>query len=233
MTLTVHHLGISQSERVVFLCEELGIDYELKKYDRSPLFAPPEYKALHPLGAAPVIQDGDVTLAESGACVDYILQTRGEGRFTIAPGEKNHSEYLFWFHFANGTLQPNLMRNMTLKLAGLGTDNENLKRHLERQKEIFNFIDKRLSKVPFLAGDQFTAADIMNFCCLTTMRCYMPIDLSPYPNILAYLKRIAARDGYRRAMRKGDADLNIEQLIGAPPPPAQKGLAAILQARRR
>lgn len=97
MTLIVHHLGVSQSDRIVWLCEELGIDYELKKYDRSPYLAPAEYSALHPLGAAPVIEDGNVKLAESGACVEYIAQTHGKGRFIIAPGQKNYADYLYWF----------------------------------------------------------------------------------------------------------------------------------------
>lgn len=97
MTLTVHHLGVSQSDRVVWLCEELGIDYVLKKYDRSPIMAPAEYKALHPLGSAPVIEDGDAKIAESGACVEYILQTYGKGQLTPERGHKDYPEYLYWF----------------------------------------------------------------------------------------------------------------------------------------
>lgn len=97
MTLTVHHLGVSQSDRVVWLCEELGIEYDLKKYDRSPIMAPAEYKALHPLGSAPVIEDGNVKLAESGACVEYILKTYGDGRLTPEPGHEDYPEYLYWF----------------------------------------------------------------------------------------------------------------------------------------
>ncbi|KAI4866029.1 glutathione S-transferase [Hypoxylon rubiginosum] len=233
MTLTVHHLGVSQSDRVVWLCEELGIEYDLKKYDRSPIMAPAEYKALHPLGSAPVIEDGNVKLAESGACVEYILKTYGDGRLTPEPGHEDYPEYLYWFHFANGTLQPGLVKIMVLSTAGLGESNENVKRHYVRQRQLLEFMDQRLSKVPWLAGNQFTAADIMNVCILTTMRCFMPYDLGPYPNILAYLGRIAARDGYRRAVQKGDADLDVEKLTGAAPPPMQRGLAAALQARGR
>lgn len=97
MTITVHHLGISQSERVVWACEELGLEYELVRYERSPFLPPPEYKLLHPLGAAPVITDGDLTLAESAACVEYLCQTYGGGRFIVAPGEKNYVDFLYWF----------------------------------------------------------------------------------------------------------------------------------------
>ncbi|KAI0382327.1 glutathione S-transferase [Hypomontagnella monticulosa] len=233
MTLTIHHLGISQSERIVWLCEELGVDYELKKYERSPIMAPAEYKALHPIGSAPVIEDGDVKLAESGACVEYILQTKGNGKLIIAPGEKNYPEYLYWLHFGNGTLQPALVITMTLSFAGLSEDLEIVSRNNARQNHILACMDERLSTVPWLAGDQFTAADIMSVFSLTTMRTFRQYDLSPFPNILAYLKRVAARDGYKRALQKADPDLVIEQLIGGPPPPMAKPLAARILAAQQ
>ncbi|KAI1407718.1 glutathione S-transferase [Hypoxylon sp. FL1857] len=233
MTLTVHHLGVSQSDRVVWLCEELGINYELKKYDRSPIFAPPEYKALHPLGSAPVIEDGSLKIAESGACVEYILQTHGNGKFGVIPGHKDYAEYLYWFHFANGTLQPALLLNLSLSRTGLGEGHDMIKRYDARRKQILEFMDQRLSKVLWLAGEQFTAADIMNVCCLTTMRCFIQYNLGAYPNILTYLKRIAARDGYRRAMEKGDPNLDVDKLIGAAPPPFYKPAGGALQARGR
>lgn len=97
MVLTVHHLGISQSERIVWLCEALGIQYNLKVYKRAPLFSPPEYSALHPIGAAPVIEDGDVKIAESEACVEYIVNIYGGGKLTVKPGAKNYPEYLYWY----------------------------------------------------------------------------------------------------------------------------------------
>jgi glutathione S-transferase len=102
--LTVHHLGISQSERIVWLCEELEIPYRLERYDREGGRgrAPAAYKALHPAGTAPVITDGDVVLAESGAIVEYIIQEHGNGRLSVAKGQPNFADYLFWFHFANG-----------------------------------------------------------------------------------------------------------------------------------
>ena len=89
MVLTVHHLGHSQSDRIVWLCEELSLDYKLEKYDRSPLLSPPKYLALHPIGAAPVIEDGDVKIAESMACLEYIINIHGNKRLTIQPGAKN------------------------------------------------------------------------------------------------------------------------------------------------
>lgn len=97
MGLTVHHLQVSQSERIVWLCEALGIDYDLKLYQRHPYLSPPEYLALHPLGAAPVItDDGGVLLAESEACVEYIIHVHGGGRLTVKPGEKNYADSLYW-----------------------------------------------------------------------------------------------------------------------------------------
>ncbi|RWA13155.1 hypothetical protein EKO27_g1941 [Xylaria grammica] len=224
MTLIVHHLGISQSDRIVWLCEELGLDYELKKYNRSPLLAPPEFKALHPVGAAPVIEDGSVKLAESGACVEYIAQTYGKGQFTIAPGHKDYADYLYWFHFANASFQSALMRDLAVKSVGgtgdgTGRSGDIIKRFKEKFSAMLTMINDRLAKVPWLAGEQFTTADVMLVCSLTTMRCFNPYDLGEYEHILAYLARVSARDGYRRAMKKGDPELDITLLIGATSPP--------------
>ncbi|KAI1369731.1 putative glutathione S-transferase [Xylaria arbuscula] len=224
MTLIVHHLGISQSDRVVWLCEELGIEYELKKYNRAPLLAPPDFKKLHPLGSAPVIEDGDVKLAESGACVEYIAQIHGKGRFIISPGHKDYAQYLYWFHFANASLQSALMRDLALKAVGGASDGQGkssaiVERFNEKFSLMLSMMDERLSTVPWLAGDSFSAADIMVVCCLTTMRCFSPYDLGEYENILAYLARVSARDGYRQARQKGDPELDIALLAGAAPPP--------------
>jgi glutathione S-transferase len=207
--LTVHHLGKSQSERIVWLCEELAIPYELKRYNRDPvtMLAPPEYKALHPIGAAPVINDGPLTLAESGAIVEYIIAKYGDGRLALASNHPDYANYLYWFHFANGTFQPSMGRNMILRWLRLAEDNPVLVAMKERLDRALNAIEHRLSKVTFFAGREFTAADIMMVFSLTTMRHFLPLDLAPYPNLLAYLQRIGARDAYQRAMRKGDPDL--------------------------
>lgn len=195
--------------------------------------APPEFKALHPVGSAPVIQDGDVTLAETGACAEYIIQTKGNGKLIVAPGEKNYPEYLYWLHFGNGTLQPAIVLCMSLSFAGLSEDLELVSRNNARTNHILACMDRRLSAVPYLAGEEFTAADIMNVFSLTTMRTFRQYSLSAFPNILAYLKRVTARDGYKRAMQKADPDLVIEELIGAPPPPLAKPLAARFQAAQQ
>jgi glutathione S-transferase len=207
--LTVHHLGKSQSERIVWLCEELGIPYELKVYDRHPVtrLAQPDYKVLHPIGAAPVITDGDVVLAESAAIIDYIVAKYGSGRLVLASDHPDFAQFLYWFHFANGTLQPALGRNMILGRLNLPGDNPMLLAMKSRLKLALDLVEARLGKVDYFAGREFTTADIMIVFSLTTMRLFLPFDLAPYPAILAYLQRIGRRDAYQRAMRKGDPDL--------------------------
>lgn len=207
--LTVHHLGKSQSERIVWLCEELGIPYELKVYDRHPVtrLAQPDYKALHPIGAAPVITDGDLVLAESAAIVDYIVARYGNGRLVLAADHPDFAQFLYWFHFANGTLQPATGRNMILGRLNLPADNPILGAMKGRLALALGLVESRLGRVDYFAGRAFTTADIMNVFSLTTMRLFLPFDLAPYPAILAYLQRIGARAAYQRAMRKGDPDM--------------------------
>ncbi len=207
--LTVHHLGRSQSERVLWLCEELEIPYALKCYKRDPvtILAPPELKALHPIGAAPVITDGDLVLAESGAITQYIIAKHGDGRLALTPNDADFAPYLFWFHFANGNLQPNMGRNMVLRRLSLPADNPTLLAMQGRLDRALDLVEARLGEAAYFAGSAFTAADIMMVFSLTTMRLFLPFDLAPYPNILAYLQRIGARPAYRRAMAKGDPDM--------------------------
>jgi glutathione S-transferase len=209
--LTVHHLGVSQSERIVWLCEELDLSYGLKVYDRDAVtrLAPPEYKALHPIGAAPVIQDGDVLLAESGAIVEYIVAKYGKGRLVRAPDHPDFAQFLYWFHFANGTLQPATGRNMILGRLDLPADNAVMKAMKARLDLALGLVEARLAKAEYLAGDELTTADIMAVFSLTTMRYFLPYDLAPYPAIRAYLQRIAARPAYRRAMQKGDPGMPL------------------------
>ena len=207
--LTVHHLGKSQSERIVWLCEELEIPYELKRYDRDPVtrLAPPEYKALHPIGAAPLITDGDLVLAESGAVIEYIVAKHGNGRLALAADHPDFAQFLYWFHFANGTLQPAMGRNMILSRLRLAEDNPILLAMRGRLDLALGLVEARLGKVAYFAGREFTTADIMTVFSLTTMRLFLPFDLAPYPAILAYLQRIGKRASYQRAMRKGDPDM--------------------------
>lgn len=207
--LTLHHLGHSQSERIVWLCEELDIPYALTRYDRDPvtLLSPPALRALHPLGAAPVIEDDGLLLAESAAIADYIVAKHGGGRLRLGPDHPDFAAYLYWFHFANGNLQPVMGRAMMVGRAGLAPDHPVQLAVQGRLDRAVALVDARLGTAEYLAGQEFTAADIMSVFSLTTMRLFQPLDLGPYPNILAYLRRIGARPAYRRAMAKGDPDL--------------------------
>src|SRR6202789_2952918 len=203
--LTVHHLGVSQSERIVWLCEELEIPYELKRYDRVPPgrgMGPPDYKALHPLGTAPIITDGDVVLPESGAIIEYIIGKYGRGRLAVGPDAPNFADYLFWFHFANASMMPR--QTIGPKPVAGAEETPRARFMRERGEMTWALVEKRLGEAPYFAGDDFTAADIIMGFPLTTMRAFAPHDLSPHPNILAYLKKIGTRPAYQRAMAKGD-----------------------------
>jgi glutathione S-transferase len=206
--LTVHHLGISQSDRIVWLCEELGIPYELKKYDRDPVtrLAPAEYKALHPCETAPVITDGDLVLGESAAIVEYIDARYGDGRLALKPDHPNYTDYLYWFHFANGSFMPAGMIDLVLLMLGV-PDQDAVRLLRARSDRAYAMAEERLGGATWFAGDEFTAADIMMLFPLTTMRLFAPRDLTPYPNIRAYLARIGQRPAFQRAAAKGDPDL--------------------------
>jgi len=207
--LTIHHLGHSQSERIVWLCEELGLPYQLRHYARDPvtILAPPELKALHPLGAAPLVEDDGLLLAESGAIVEYLIVKHGGGRLKLGPEHPDYAAFLYWFHFSNGNLQPTLGRLMIVNRAKLPPDHPAQAAVQVRFERALSFVEARLGEVPYLAGREFTAADIMSVFSLTTMRLFQPFDLAPYPNLRAYLRRIGERPAYRRAMAKGDPDL--------------------------
>jgi glutathione S-transferase len=209
--LTVHHLGRSQSERIVWLCEELELTYELKRYARDAvtMLAPPDYKALHPIGAAPVIADGDIVLAESGAIVEYIVAKYGNGRLILRADDSGFAQFLYWFHFANGTLQANLGRLMILNRLKLADDNAILQATRARVDRVFDLVEARTGEADYLAGGIFTTADIMMGFSLTTMRYFQPYDLARRPNIRNYLARIGARPAYRRAMEKGDPGMAL------------------------
>ena len=204
--ITVHHLGISQSDRIVWLCEELAIPYLLIRYERDPKtqFAPPEYRALTPFGTAPVITDGDLTLGESGAIIEYIIAKHGGGRLAVGPERPEFANYLFWFHFANGSFMPSSMLDMVARRLGVDARNEFIRALRDRSERAYALVENRLAQAPYFAGDQFTAADIIMLFPLTTMRAFVPRDLSASPHTRKYLKRIAERPAYRRAMAAAD-----------------------------
>ena len=204
--LTIHHLSTSQSERILWLCEELGVPYEMKRHERDAVtrLSPPELRALHPMGTAPVITEGNLVLGESGAIVEYIIGKHGGGRLARAPADADYAQYLYWFHFANATFQPLMGRNMLLHRLALPADNPVLVSTRARLERALDMLESRLGSVDYLVGKELTAADIMLVFSLTTMRIFYPLDLAPYPNIRSYLSRIGGREAYRRAMHMGD-----------------------------
>jgi glutathione S-transferase len=216
--LTLHHLGHSQSERIVWLCEELGLPYHLERYERraDTRMAPDAYKALHPMGTAPILVDGSLVLGESAAICDYLIAMHGDGRLARHRGDPDFADYLYWFHFANGTLQPLLLRIRSLERVDPSPANAPLQLAQTQFARVFAMLDARLAVADHLAGD-FSAADIMSVFTLTTMRLFKPYDVAPWPNILAYLQRILARPAYRRAMAAADPDLDRDRLASANP----------------
>ena len=209
LMLTVHHLGISQSERIVWLCEELGLDYELKRYDRRAdnRLAPDEYKALHPMGIAPVITDAkdgkSLVLGESGAICDYINTVHGGGRLAPAPDHPDFADHLFWFHWSNGTFMATMMMQLVLNMSGaeVGVAHGFVG---ERNRRGWEMVEARLGEAEFFGGSQLTTADIMMVYCLTTSRAFRDAPIDGFPNLCAYLQRIGARPAYQRAMAKAE-----------------------------
>ena len=220
MSLTIHHLQASQSERLPWLCEELQIPYTLTLHQRAPIFSPQSIRDLNPLGQAPVIQDGDLTLAESAACVEYIIHRHGSGKLALPPSHNDYADYLYWFHFANGTLQPNILvmvLQQQQQLSGSEPAPGSLAaRRAHRFGKLLAHLDDRLVRNEWLAGEEFTAADIMTVFSLTTMRMFYPFDLSPYQAVLRYLQRVVKRDGYCKARSKADPELEL-MIEGKPP----------------
>ena len=151
-----------------------------------------------------MIRDGDVVLAESGAIVEYITAKYGKGRLVLPPDHPDYAQFVYWLHFANGTLQPAMGRNMILGRLDLPADNPVLRAMKGRLDLALGLVEQRLAKAEWFAGKDFTIADVMIVFSLTTMRLFLPLDLTPYPAILAYLQRVGKRDAYRRAMAKGD-----------------------------
>ena len=201
--LTVHHLGLSQSERVVWLCEELEIPYALKRYDRRAdnRLAPDDYKALHPMGIAPVITDGDVVLGESGAILEYINTRHGGGRLAPKPDDPDFADHLFWFHWSNATFMATRMMAMVLTVGG--SSPSAVPFVAERVERARDLVEARLASSPFFGGRDLTLADIMMVYSLTTSRAFggAAPDL---PHTRAYLRRIAQRPAYVRAMEKAE-----------------------------
>jgi glutathione S-transferase len=200
--IVVHHLNNSRSQRILWLLEELGAPYEIKFYQRDATtnLAPPELKAVHPLGKSPVIVDGDLTLAESGAAVDYLIRTYGGGRLQPAAGGPAHEKYLEWLHYAEGSAMLPLMLNLyTMRLGEGGAP---LKDRID--SEIDNhlgYVEGALVGRPYLMGDELTGADIQMSFVGEVGRAFGR--LADKPNLSAWVERLHARPAFKRALEKG------------------------------
>lgn len=208
--ITIYHLSSSRSERIVWLMEELGLDYKLEVFQREPNGAAPQpMKDMHALGKAPLIRDGDTVLAESGAIVDYIVHRHADGRLAMSAKAPEYARYIYWLHFAEGSLMSLMLIALVLSRVPEASESPVRTRVLDRMKQMLAFVNAEIGAGPYFSGASFTAADIMMTFPFTTMRHFLDYDLAPYPNILAYLKRIESRPAYRKAMAR--AGPNPEQ----------------------
>ena len=215
--ILVHHLNNSRSQRILWLLEELGLPYEVKRYQRDAktMLAPPELRAVHPLGKSPVISDGEVTLAESGAIIEYLAGKYGEGRFVPAPGTPERLRYAYWMHFAEGSMMPPLLlklifdriesgpmpffvRPIARKIAGTA---KNLM-VLPNLKRLLDFMEAELATREWFAGAAFSAADIQMSFPVEASAMRAGLDASR-PQLMTFLKKIHARPAFRRALERG------------------------------
>ena len=201
--IIIHHLGVSQSDRIVWLMEELGLPYELKWYDRGPDFlAPPEYRALHPAGTAPIIEDGDLVMAESTAIVEYISQRHGKGRLSMPVASPDYPHYLYWMQF-NNNLQSALFIKRSFQAADPASAQTNsLFTTMSRRTDgLYVALERRLGEATYLGGAEFSCADIMSAFNLTSLsRLGARVIDDSLPNTKAYLQRILSRPAYQKAM---------------------------------
>ena len=199
--IVVHHLNNSRSQRILWLLEELGTPYEIARYQRlATRLAPPELKAVHPLGKSPVITDGGRTVAESGAITDYLIETYGDGRFAPARGTDDWWRYVQWLHFAEGSAMTPLL--LALYAGMLGEAAAPLRPRITEQIAAhLAFMAGELGDRGFFVGDDLTGADILLTFVLEVSRPRGGLDA--HPNLAAYLDRMHARPAYQRALEKG------------------------------
>jgi glutathione S-transferase len=214
--LTVHHLNNSRSQRVLWLLEELEVPYEIVRYQRDAqtMLAPPELRAIHPLGKSPVVTEDGETLAETGAIVEYILERYGEGRLAPAPGTRERRRLRYWLHYAEGSAMPPLLLKLVFeripagapalirpiagaiaKRAQSGFVDPQLRLH-------FDYWEAELEKTDWFAGDAFSAADIMMSFPVEAGADRAALRVGR-PKLAAFLKKIHQRPAYRRALERG------------------------------
>jgi glutathione S-transferase len=198
--LKVHHLNNSRSQRILWLLEEIGAPYEIVHYTRgTPIpLAPPELKDVHPLGKSPVITDGDKTIAESGAIVEYLIDTYGKGRFKPKAGSDDYWKYVEWMHYAEGSAMLPLL--LALYTAMLGDAGAALKPRVD--SEIANnlsYMENALGARDFFVGQELTGADVQLLFVLEAAGAR----LDPYSGLVKYRARMQARPAYQRGVERG------------------------------
>ncbi len=217
--IVVHHLNNSRSQRVLWLLEELGLAYEVRRYQRDAktMLAPPELRGVHPLGKSPAIQDGAVTLAESGAILEYLVDRHGNGRLIPAAGTPERLRYTYWMHFAEGSAMPPLLLKLIFdrlekapmpffvrpvaRAIAQRARNSFIQPNIDRN---LDFMERELASREWFAGGEFSAADVQMSFPLEAAVVRGGLD-AKRPRLMAFLERIHARPAYRRAIEKGGA----------------------------
>ncbi len=215
--IIVHHLNNSRSQRILWLLEELGLEYDIKRYQRDPktMLAPPELRQIHPLGKSPVITDGDLTLAESGAIIEYLVGRYGNGRLVPAADTPEKLRYTYWLHYAEGSMMPPLLMKLIfdrIERAPMPFFAKPVARAIARKtKSSFiepnidrhlDYLEAELGKTTWFAGPEFTAADIQMSFPLEAAVSRGGLD-SKRPKLMAFLDRIHARPAYKKAIERG------------------------------
>jgi glutathione S-transferase len=215
--ITVHHLNNSRSQRVLWLLEELGVDYDVKRYQRDPktMLAPASLRAVHPLGKSPVITDNGLGIAESGAIIEYLIERHGTGRLIPPTGTPERLRYTYWLHFAEGSAMPPLLLSLIfgklphqpmpffVRPIARGISNRVLETFVQPQLKTHQaFMETELEKSAWFAGEQFTAADIQMSFVVEASVARGGLGQS-CPRLRAWLERVHARPAYKRALEKG------------------------------
>ena len=215
--IAVHHLNNSRSQRILWLLEELGLPYEVKRYQRDAktMLAPPELRAVHPLGKSPVISDGDLTIAESGAIVEYLVEKYGTGKLAPAPETPERLRYTYWMHFSEGSAMPPLLMKLIFDRIESGPMPffaRPIARAIARKGKssfvqpnidrILDFMESELGRHAWFAGAAFSAADIQMSFPLEAAAMRGGLNESR-PKLWAFLKQIHERPAYQRALERG------------------------------
>ncbi|MCE3607174.1 glutathione S-transferase [Massilia sp. P8910] len=215
--IIVHHLNNSRSQRILWLLEELGLEYEIKKYQRDPktMLAPPELRAVHPLGKSPVITDGANTVAESGAIIEYLLERYGNGRFVPAAGTPDKLRYTYFMHYAEGSAMTPLLMKLVfdrVETSPMPFFAKPIARGIaQKVKSTFilpqiaqhlAYLEAELAKSSWFAGQEFSGADIQISFVLEAGAARGGLG-DKYPRLLDFLNRIHARPAYQRALERG------------------------------